>query len=88
MSDSATPWTVAHQPPLSWDFPGNNTGVGCHFLLHYIISRFKNLVSGYQWLTHQVSTWSYVGRTCLQNQPHSYKVGSSPFSLWAAYLNS
>ena len=23
----ATPWTVAYQ-----DFPGNNTGVGCHFL--------------------------------------------------------
>ena len=29
----ATPWTVAHQAPLSWDSPGNNTGVGCHFLL-------------------------------------------------------
>ena len=27
----ATPWRVAHQPPL-WDFPGKNTGVGCHFL--------------------------------------------------------
>ena len=24
---------VAHQPPLSMDFPGKNTGVGCHFLL-------------------------------------------------------
>ena len=30
----ATPWTVAHQPPL--DFPGKNTGVGCHFLLQGI----------------------------------------------------
>ena len=29
----ATPWTVAHQAPLSMDFPGKNTGVGCHFLL-------------------------------------------------------
>ena len=28
----ATPWTVAQQAPL-WDFPGNNTGVGCHFFL-------------------------------------------------------
>ena len=28
-----TPWTVALQAPLSWDFPGKNTGVGCHFLL-------------------------------------------------------
>ena len=24
---------AAHQPPLSWDSPGKNTGVGCHFLL-------------------------------------------------------
>ena len=31
-----TPWTVAHQAP-PWDFPGKNTGVGCHFLHHGII---------------------------------------------------
>ena len=29
----ATPWTAAHQAPPSMDFPGKNTGVGCHFLL-------------------------------------------------------
>ena len=28
-----TPWTAAHQAPLSRDSPGKNTGVGCHFLL-------------------------------------------------------
>ena len=28
-----TPWTVACESPLSWDSPGKNTGVGCHFLL-------------------------------------------------------
>ena len=28
-----TPWTLAHQAPLSWDFPGKSTGVGCRFLL-------------------------------------------------------
>ena len=33
VSDSATPWTVARQVPLSMDSPGKNTGVGCHFLL-------------------------------------------------------
>ena len=33
VSDSVTPSTVAHQAPLSMDFPGKNTGVGCHFLL-------------------------------------------------------
>ena len=32
----ATPWTVAHQAPLSTGSPGKNTGVGCHFLLQGI----------------------------------------------------
>ena len=31
----ATPWTVARQA-LPGDFPGKNTGVGCHFLLQGI----------------------------------------------------
>ena len=31
-----TPRTVARQPPLSWDFPGKNTGMGCHILLQGI----------------------------------------------------
>ena len=28
-----TPWTVAYQAPLSMDFSGKSTGVGCHCLL-------------------------------------------------------
>ena len=36
MFDSVTPWPVAHQAPLSWNSPGENTGVGCHFLLQGI----------------------------------------------------
>ena len=32
-----TPWTVAHQAPLSIGFPSKNTGVGCHFLLQGIV---------------------------------------------------
>ena len=32
----ATSWTVACQAPLSMEFPGKNTGVGCHFLLQEI----------------------------------------------------
>ena len=31
-----TPWTVAHQAPCPWDFPGKDTGVGCHSLLQGI----------------------------------------------------
>ena len=34
LSDSfVTPWTVAHEVPLSTGFLGKNTGVGWHFLL-------------------------------------------------------
>ena len=29
-----TPWIVAPQVPLSMEFSGKNTGVGCHFLLY------------------------------------------------------
>ena len=32
---SATSWTAAHQAP-PWDFPGQSTGAGCHFLLQGI----------------------------------------------------
>ena len=32
----ATLWTVARLAPLLWDSPGQNTGVGCHFLLQGI----------------------------------------------------
>jgi len=28
------PWTAAYQAPLSMDFPGKSTGVGCNCLLH------------------------------------------------------
>ena len=31
-----TSWAVACKPPLSIGFPGENTGVGCHFLLQGI----------------------------------------------------
>ena len=31
-----TPWIVAHHSPCPWNFPGKNTGVGCHFLLQGI----------------------------------------------------
>ena len=31
-----TPWTAACRAPLSWNFPGKNTGAGCYFLLQEI----------------------------------------------------
>jgi len=37
MSNSATPWTIAHQTPsVHGDSPGKNTGVGCHALFQGI----------------------------------------------------
>ena len=46
ISDSfATPWTVTCQTPLSMDFPGKNSGVGCHFLLQGIfLTKGSNLL--------------------------------------------
>ena len=32
----AIPWTEPYQLLSPWDFPGKNTGVGCHFLLQGI----------------------------------------------------
>ena len=41
---SATPWTVAHQAPLSMGSLGKDTGVGCHFLLYGVfLSQGLNL---------------------------------------------
>ena len=37
VSDSVTPWTIAHQVPLWMGFPGKNNGVGFHFLLQGIV---------------------------------------------------
>ena len=31
-----TSWTVASQTCCTWNFPGENTGVGCHFLFQGI----------------------------------------------------
>ena len=28
-----TPWTIAHQVPCPWNFPGKNIGMSCHFFL-------------------------------------------------------
>ena len=36
MSDSATPWTVAYQVPLSMGFSRQEYWNGCHFLLQEI----------------------------------------------------
>ena len=41
----ATPWMAAHQAPPSLDYPGENTGVGCHFLLQCMKVKSESEVS-------------------------------------------
>ena len=43
-----TPQTVAHMAPLSVDFPGKNTGLGCHFLTQgiFLIQGLNPLLHG------------------------------------------
>ena len=58
---SSVSWSDSVQPhsrpptrlPCPWDFPGKNTGVGCHFLLQCIKMKVKSLshtrLSGTPW---------------------------------------
>ena len=51
VSDSAAPWSLAHQAPLSVEFPGKNTVAGCLLLLLRIfLTQGSNL--GLLWLLH------------------------------------
>ena len=79
VSDSATPWTVARQAPLSWDFPGKNTGVGCHSLQGIFPAQLLTLISCigrkilYHWVTWEAPAinlgsryWCYLVRRYLK----------------------
>ena len=37
----ATPWTAAHQAPLSMDFPGKSTGVGRHWTVWRFLKKLE-----------------------------------------------
>ena len=54
MSNSLTPWTVAHQAPLSMGFPSKDTGGGCHFLLQCAL--YIRIWSCYQ----KAEIWSWL----------------------------
>ena len=41
----ATPWTAAYQAPLSMDFPGKSTGMGCHCLLQIKTATLRQIIS-------------------------------------------
>ena len=59
-----TLWTVAYQA-YPWNSPGNNTGVGCHFLLQGIFptqGSNQGLLCFRQILYHQSHQGSYAGK--------------------------
>ena len=61
---------IASQAPLSWDFPGQNTGVGCHTLLQGI--RLMQCVLGLvQFLTIMMITQITSADTNLVHIPNS-----------------
>ena len=63
----ATPWTVAHQAPLSRDFPSKNTRVGCHFLFQEIFRTQGlnlHLLSLLHWKVDSLLL-SHLGSPCL-----------------------
>ena len=48
----ATPWTAAYQAPLSMDFPGKSTGVGCHCLVLLVYLKCRPI---------EISSWGFTG---------------------------
>ena len=64
-----TPWTISYQAPLSWNFSGKSTGVGCHFLLQGLFL-MQGLNPGLPHcrqtlylLSHQGSHWTEMNLT-------------------------
>ena len=56
VSDSAAPWTVACQDPLSVGFSSKNTGVGCYFLLQEIFL-IQGLNLGFPHCSRRFTIW-------------------------------
>ena len=48
--------TVAHQAPLSMDFPSKNTGVGCHALPQGIFPPRDQTCTD-RWILYHGATW-------------------------------
>ena len=70
----ATPQTAAHQAPPSWDSPGKDTGVGCHFLLQCMEVKSDSEVT-------QSCPTLYVPMDC--SPPGSSTMGSSRQEHWS-----
>ena len=64
VSDSATPWTVAHQAPLSMGFPRQEYWNGCYYL-------FQRIFPARGWNSHAEV------KKVLVHRSHQYIVSSS-----------
>ena len=88
-----TPWTVACQAPLPMEFPGKNTGVGCHFLLQGIFLNHRSnlgLLCLLHWLANSLPLALlhilYIAVYICQSQsPNS---SHPPPPSWCPYLCS
>ena len=61
----ATPWTVAHQVPLSMEFTDQDTGVGCHSLLQNTQLEMPNGSQEVGLALRSLLSLKMSGRTCL-----------------------
>ena len=81
-----TQQTVACQPPLcsqaplSWDFPGKNPGVGCHFLFQGIslTQRWNWRLLHCRWILYHGTTWEDYSRSA---EAHNQKLGKGSVLL-------
>ena len=62
LADSVTSWTTACPAPLSMDFPGTNTGMGCHFLLQGIFPTQESNPRLLHWQANSFPV-NHLGRT-------------------------
>ena len=102
---SSSTWPHGLQPatwPCLWDFPGKNTGVGCHFLLQGIFpTRGSNLgflywqVDSYHWAIWEASSsmWDltktfniHTSTSILFMMPCVFSETIEPFSTACVFL--
>ena len=83
----ATPYPVAHQAPLSWDFAGKNTGMGCHFLSRE--SSGPRDRTGISWIGSGLFTSEPPGKRLKPASQHLESHGISfsrcPVPRWAGF---
>ena len=80
------PWTVSHKLLCPWDFPGKNTGVDCHFLLHlrhWLCLNDVRIICGVTSVTQSLQPHGlqHARPPCPSPTPSVYS-NSCPLSWW------